>query len=127
MAKEGGDRHMTHATASGGAGAHPEPNYMGVFIALAVLTVFEIGVIFLPVPKLAIGAMLVILLFWLTMLYMSFGLFSPHNGTVVAAMLVGALSLATAMFLIVEMNHPMRNATIARRTTFITSRKRVCA
>jgi hypothetical protein len=49
----------------------------------------------------------VILLFWLTMLYMSFGLMSPRNLTVIAVMFVGALALATALFLILEMNHPM--------------------
>ncbi len=53
---------------------------------------------------------LVILLFWLTMLYMSFGLFAPRNATVLTVMFIGALSLATAMFLIVEMNHPMGGA-----------------
>jgi len=58
----------------------------------------------LPVP------FLVILLFWLTMLYMSFGLFAPRNATVLTMMFIGALSLATAMFLIVEMNHPMGGA-----------------
>lgn len=40
---------------------HKEPNYMAVFYALAVLTVLEIGVIYLPVSKLIIGASLVIL------------------------------------------------------------------
>jgi hypothetical protein len=55
-------------------------------------------------------AFLVILLFWLTMLYMSFGLFAPRNATVLSMMFIGALSLATAMFLIVEMNHPMDGA-----------------
>jgi hypothetical protein len=55
-------------------------------------------------------AFLVILLFWLTMLYTSFGLFAPRNATVLSVMFIGALSLATAMFLIVEMNHPMGGA-----------------
>jgi len=55
-------------------------------------------------------AFLVILLFWLTMLYISFGLFAPRNVTVLSAMFVGALSLATAMFLIVEMSQPMGGA-----------------
>ncbi len=50
---------------------------------------------------------IVILLFWLTMLYMSFGLLAPRNPTVITAMFVGALSLATALFLILEMNRPM--------------------
>lgn len=44
-------------------GGHEEPNYMGVFVALAVLTVAEIGVVFTPLPRMVIGAMLVILAF----------------------------------------------------------------
>jgi hypothetical protein len=55
-------------------------------------------------------AFLVIVLFWLTMLYVTFGLLAPRNATVIAVMLVGALALATAMFLIVEMNRPMGGA-----------------
>ena len=50
---------------------------------------------------------LVILLFWLTMLYMSFGLLAPGNPTAIAMMFIGAVSLATALFLILEMNDPM--------------------
>ena len=41
--------------------AHAEPNYLAVFGWLFVLTVIEVGVIFLPIPKLAIAASLVIL------------------------------------------------------------------
>ena len=37
------------------------PSYMAIFWYLAVLTVVEIGVIFLPIGKLAIGVMLVAL------------------------------------------------------------------
>ncbi len=55
-------------------------------------------------------AFLVILLFWLTMLYLTFGLLAPRNATVIVVMFIGALSLATAMFLIVEMNKPMGGA-----------------
>lgn len=53
---------------------------------------------------------LVILLFWLTLLYTSFGLLAPRNATVITIMFLGALALATAMFLIVEMSHPMTGA-----------------
>jgi hypothetical protein len=49
----------------------------------------------------------VVLLFWLTMLYTSFGLLAPRNATVITVMCIGALALATAMFLILEMNRPM--------------------
>ena len=50
---------------------------------------------------------LVMLLFWLTMLHMSFGLFAPRNATVILVLLVCALSVSGAIFLILEMNHPM--------------------
>ncbi|HSF33465.1 MAG TPA: cytochrome C oxidase subunit IV family protein [Candidatus Tectomicrobia bacterium] len=43
--------------------AHAEPNYMGVFYWLAALTAIEVGVTFLPLTKLAIGAILVALAF----------------------------------------------------------------
>jgi cytochrome c oxidase subunit 4 len=38
---------------------HHGPSYMAIFWYLAVLTVVEIGVIFLPISKLAIGVLLV--------------------------------------------------------------------
>lgn len=43
--------------------AHAEPNYMAVFYWLAALTVLEVGVTFLPLTKLAQGAILVVLAF----------------------------------------------------------------
>ena len=41
--------------------SHKEPNYMGVFLLLTVLTAVEIGVIYLPIPKLIIGTLLIVL------------------------------------------------------------------
>lgn len=49
---------------------------------------------------------LVVLVFWLTVLFLGFGLFARRNATVVAALLLGALSVAGAVFLILEMNRP---------------------
>jgi len=51
---------------------------------------------------------LVVLVFWLTALFVGFGLFTRFNLTVGAALLVGALSVAGAVFLILEMNQPYR-------------------
>jgi hypothetical protein len=48
----------------------------------------------------------VILIVWLFVLFASFGLFAPRNGLVVAALLVGALAIASAVFLIVDMDLP---------------------
>ena len=48
----------------------------------------------------------VMLILWLFVLFVSFGLFAPRNGMVVAALLVGALAIAGAVFLIVDMDSP---------------------
>ena len=49
---------------------------------------------------------LVVLVFWLAMLFVGFGLFARRNATLVAALLLGAASVAGAIFLILEMNRP---------------------
>jgi hypothetical protein len=53
-----------------------------------------------PVP------FLVILCFWLTITFASFGLFAPRNATVNSALFVSAVSVAGAVFLVLEMNGP---------------------
>jgi hypothetical protein len=50
--------------------------------------------------------LLVVLVFWLTALFISFGLFAPHNATVVASLLISALSVSGAILLILEMYAP---------------------
>ena len=50
--------------------------------------------------------MLVIVVFWLTVLFISFGLFAPRNGTVAAALFASGLSVSGAIFLILEMYAP---------------------
>jgi hypothetical protein len=52
-------------------------------------------------------AFLVVLVSWLAAMFASFGLFAPRNATALAALLIGALSVSTAIFLIEEMNHPL--------------------
>jgi hypothetical protein len=49
-------------------------------------------------------AFLPALVLWLTILFTGFGLFAPRHATVVVAMLVCAVSLAAAIFLILEMD-----------------------
>lgn len=53
-----------------------------------------------PLPFMAI------LLFWLTITFTSFGLFAPRNATVVSTLFVCALSVAGAVFLILELDDP---------------------
>jgi hypothetical protein len=49
---------------------------------------------------------LIVVVFWLTTLFVSFGLFSPPNPTVIVTLLVCALSVAGAIFLIVDLDEP---------------------
>jgi hypothetical protein len=49
---------------------------------------------------------LVVLVFWITILFASFTLFAPPNLTVFSALLVCALSVAGAIFLILELDRP---------------------
>ena len=53
-------------------------------------------------------AFLVILFFWLIILFICIGLFAPANKTVISIMLVCAISVAGAVFLIREMNNPLQ-------------------
>jgi hypothetical protein len=47
-----------------------------------------------------------VLVFWLSMIFLSFGLFARPNLTIVAALFVCALSASSAIFLILELGHP---------------------
>jgi hypothetical protein len=48
-----------------------------------------------------------VLMFWLAAMFAGFGLFAPRNRTTMTALVIGALSVATAIFLIEEMNDPL--------------------
>ena len=50
--------------------------------------------------------LLVVLVLWLSVIFVSFGLFAPANPIVVASLLVSALSVSGAIFLILEMYAP---------------------
>ena len=47
---------------------------------------------------------LVVLVFWLTMIFGSFGLFAPANATVATVFLICSLSISGAIFLILELD-----------------------
>jgi hypothetical protein len=55
-----------------------------------------------PVPKL----LLVMLVFWLIALFMSFGLFAPSNFTVVVSLFVAAAAVCGAVFLMAKCSTP---------------------
>ena len=52
--------------------------------------------------------LLVIVVFWLTILFVGFGIYANPNATVRLALFVCALSVAAAIFLILEMDRPFR-------------------
>jgi hypothetical protein len=51
---------------------------------------------------------LTVLVFWICMLFIGFGLFARFNATVTVTLLIGAVSVAGAIFLIMELNEPYR-------------------
>ena len=55
-----------------------------------------------PVPLL----FLVVLTFWLSILFGTFGLFAPHNATVLTALVLCAVAVSGSIFLILEMHRP---------------------
>ena len=73
---------------------------IAVSIARSRLQLFEQAKSQLPVP------FLVILTFWLTMLFVSFSLFSPLNPTSMWALAIIAVSASSALFLILELSAP---------------------
>jgi len=54
----------------------------------------------IPMPFLAV------LVFWITIIFVSFGLFAPPNATVIATLFICALSVSGAIFLILELDRP---------------------
>jgi hypothetical protein len=49
---------------------------------------------------------LVILLFWLTITSTSYGLFAPRNRMVISVLFLRAVSVGSALFLVLEMDGP---------------------
>ena len=50
--------------------------------------------------------LVVVVVFWLTINFISFGLFAPRNATVIATFFLCAIAVSGAIFLILEMYKP---------------------
>jgi len=50
---------------------------------------------------------LLVVIFWLTVTFTSFGLYAPRNATVLAVLFIAAFSVAAAVFLILELDGPL--------------------
>ena len=64
------------------------------------LLIEQLGQRSIPMP------FFVILVFWLIVIFTSFGLFSPRNATVITVLLLCTLSAAGSLFLIMELDTP---------------------
>jgi hypothetical protein len=73
---------------------------MSIDLAQTRWLLFEQGGRSIPMP------FLVLLVFWVTIIFTSFGLFAPPNATVIATLFVCALSISGAVFLILELDRP---------------------
>jgi hypothetical protein len=73
---------------------------MGIDLGKMRWMMFEQGGTFISMPLLAM------LVFWLAIIFTSFGLFAPYNATAIATLFVCALSVSGAIFLILEMYSP---------------------
>ena len=74
----------------------------GDFAQTRWLLATQLGQGSIPVP------FLVILVVWLAVIFASFGLFAPHNATVITVLLLCALSASAAIFLLLEMDQPFQ-------------------
>ncbi len=72
-----------------------------------LVSVGEVRWLMLEEAALKINPLVLLVLdFWLTVLFVSWGLYSPRNATALTALFVTALSVAAAIFLIVELYTP---------------------
>jgi hypothetical protein len=68
------------------------------------------------------GRSFVTLIFWLAILFTGFSVFAPRHATVVVALIVSALSLSAAIFLILEMGRPFNGFIIVSSKPMRTAR-----
>lgn len=69
-------------------------------IARARWLMFEQGTTMVSKP------LVVVVVFWLVFIFLSWGLFAPVNGTVIATFLIAAASVSAALFMVQEMYVP---------------------
>ena len=73
---------------------------LGTELAKTRWSLSQPGEPLLPTP------FLVVMIFWLGVLFASYGLFTPRTATVIATLVICAVSLAGAIFLVVDLGEP---------------------
>jgi hypothetical protein len=88
----------------------PKNDLQTVFKSQATSTALELGQMrwleFEQAKSSISMPLLYILTFWLAILFISFGMFAPSNATVIVALMMAALAVAGAIFLMMELNSP---------------------
>jgi cytochrome c oxidase subunit 4 len=79
------------------AGGHKHPDYMKIFWALAILTVVELAVVFMPMSKLVIGAALVVLAVWKAALVAMYFMHLRFETKTLGAIAITPLAIATLL------------------------------
>lgn len=69
-------------------------------ISQARWLMFEQGTTMVSMP------LMIVVIFWVTFIFLSWGLYAPVNGTVIATFFVAAVSVSAAIFLVQEMYMP---------------------
>lgn len=88
----------------------PESDAQRLLKSQAMTTAFDLGqmqwLLFEQTSTSVSTVLLIIVVAWLAILFLSFGLFSPANTTVISALTIAALSVSAALFLILELDRP---------------------
>src|SRR3977135_3539283 len=77
--------------------AHKHPNYMAIFWYLAILTIIELGVIYLPLAKFTIGVLLCALALGKATLVAMYFMHLKFEAKTLGWMGVGPLAMATLL------------------------------
>ena len=76
---------------------HAHPNYIGIFVFLAVLTAVELGVAFLPWPKTVLILLLVFLAIWKAVLVALYYMHLRYEPTRLRLLAIAPLPLAVIL------------------------------
>ena len=77
--------------------SHPHPNYIGVWIGLAILTAVELGVAFLPWSKLTLIVILIFLAVWKALMVALYFMHLRFEPTRLRVLAVAPLPLAVIL------------------------------
>jgi hypothetical protein len=88
----------------------PQNDEQKALKARALENVYDLGqmswLLFEQVNPSISKLMLIIVISWLAILFFSFGLFAPGNGTAITSIMFAAMSVAGAIFLLLELDEP---------------------